>query len=54
MYYETAIKLMTDEPMYSMLLTAIDLLAREDNYLTMSKQDIFDLIYKYSFGKDKP
>jgi len=53
MDYVTAIKLMPEESLVAMLLTAIDLLACEDNYLTMSKQEIFELIYRYSFEEDE-
>ena len=49
MNYETAIRLMPEESLVAMLLTAINLLAVEDNYLEMTKQEIFDLIYRYSF-----
>ena len=51
MDYETTIRLMPEESLVAMLLTAINLLACEDNYLTMSKHEIYNLIYRYSFGE---
>ena len=49
MDYQTSIAQMPEESLVNMLLTAINLLSCEDNYLTMSKQEIFNLIYRYSF-----
>ena len=49
MDYQTAIAQMPEDSLVAMLLTAINLLSVEDNYLTMSKQEIFNLIYRYSF-----
>ena len=49
MDYETTIRLMPEESLVAMLLAAINMLACEDNYLAMSKQEIFNLIYRYSF-----
>ena len=49
MDYESTIELMTEPTLTAMLLTAINLLACEDSYLEMTKQEIFDLIYRYSF-----
>ena len=52
MDYETAIKTqLQEQALVAMLLTAINLLSVEDSYLTMSKQEIFNLIYRYSFGE---
>ena len=51
MDYESTIELMTEPTLTAMLLTAIMLLECEDSYLTMSKQEIFNLIYRYSFGE---
>ena len=54
MDYETAIKTQFHEQaLVAMLLAAINLLAVEDNYLAMSKQEIFNLIYRYSFEERK-
>ena len=39
----------TQAKLLEMVLKSIDMLACEDNYLTMSKQEIFNLIYRYSF-----
>ena len=49
MDYESTIELMPEPTLTIMLLTAINLLSVEDNYLEMTKQEIFDLIYRYSF-----
>jgi len=49
MDYESTIELMTAPTLTAMLMTAIKLLSVEDNYLEMTKQEIFNLIYRYSF-----
>ena len=51
MDYETTIRLMPEESLVAMLMTAINLLSCEDSYLEVTKQEIFNLIYKYSFGE---
>ena len=43
----------TQAKLLEMVLKSIDMLACEDNYLTMSKQEIFNLIYRYSFEERK-
>ena len=51
MDYQTSIAQMPEESLVAMLLTAVNLLSVEDSYLIMSKQEIFNLIYRYSFGE---
>ena len=51
MDYQAAIAQMSEKSLVAMLLTAINLLSCEDSYLTMSKQEIFNLICVYSFGE---
>ena len=51
MDYESTIELATEPTLTAMLMTAINLLSCEDSYLEVTKQEIFNLIYKYSFGE---